>query len=65
MAIDVFQPYLKTIQALWCPFAAQKSWDTLSHDDEMFAVKQKENITAKRIKNDIKTSFVVRGIQVL
>ena len=49
MAIHVFQPYLKTIQALWCPFAAQKSWDTLSHDDEMFAVKQKENITATRI----------------
>ena len=41
MFIDVYRPYLKTIQALWCPFAAKKSWDTLSHDDEMIAIKQK------------------------
>ena len=63
MAIDVFRPYPKTIQALWCPFAAQKSWDTLSRDDEMIAIKQKQNIITKRTENDIKTSFVEGGIQ--
>ena len=63
MFTDVFRPYLKRIQALWCPFAAQKSWDILSHDDEMIAIKQKGNIIAKRTESDIKTPFVAGGVQ--
>lgn len=50
-------PYLKMIQALWCPFAAQKSWDILSHDDEMIAIKQEKNRHQKK-KNGIRSTVV-------
>ena len=43
-------PYLNTMKALWCPFAAQKSWDTLLHDDEMIAIKQHKNRYQKNKK---------------